>query len=49
MLICDNGVIREMTPEEVDYGNNLPDPTDPEASAKDYDEALEELGVVINE
>ena len=35
MLICDNGVIREMTPEEIERYNNLPDPnqqiTDTEA------------------
>lgn len=26
MQICDNGIIREMTPEEEDIANNLPDP-----------------------
>lgn len=25
MLICDNGVIREMTPEEIKMVSNLPD------------------------
>lgn len=28
MLICDNGVIREMTAEEEAMGENLPDPND---------------------
>lgn len=28
MLICDNGVIREMTAEEKVMGENLPDPND---------------------
>lgn len=28
MLICDNGVIREMTPEEEEVANNLPDPSE---------------------
>ena len=35
MLICDNGVIREMTAEEIERYSNLPDPnlsiTDKEA------------------
>lgn len=26
MLICDNGVIREMTAEEIEMVSNLPDP-----------------------
>lgn len=26
MLICDNGVIREMTEDEIEALNNLPDP-----------------------
>lgn len=26
MLICDNGVMREMTPNKEDIGNNLPPP-----------------------
>lgn len=25
MLICDNGVIREMTEEEMEISNNMPD------------------------
>lgn len=49
MLICDNGVIREMTQQEIDFGNNLPDPNDPLATESDYEEALEELGVDLNE
>ena len=28
MKICDNGTIREMTPEEEAIAENLPDPTD---------------------
>ena len=28
MLICDNGIIREMTPEEEYIANHIPDPED---------------------
>lgn len=28
MLICDNGIIREMTAEEETMGENLPNPED---------------------
>lgn len=30
VTICDNGVMREMTQEEINILNNLPDPTNPE-------------------
>lgn len=28
MQICDNGVMRDMTPEEEELANNLPNPED---------------------
>lgn len=49
MLICDNGIIRDMTAEEEYTANNLPDPTDPDAETEDYQQALEDLGVNFNE
>ena len=49
MLICDNGNIREMTPEEEYIANNLPDPNEPDAEAEDFQRALEDLGVNFNE
>ena len=37
MLICDNGVIREMTPEEIEMANNLPDPKSIISKEEAYD------------
>lgn len=37
MLICDNGVIREMTKEEEEMFNNLPDPSQTIGKDEAYD------------
>lgn len=37
MLICDNGVIREMTQEEIEALENLPDPTTVISKEEAYD------------
>ena len=37
MLICDNGIIREMTPEEEEIANNMPNPNDVLSKDEAYD------------
>lgn len=44
MKICDNGIIREMTLEEVEEAYH----TDPDAGEEDYIQVLDDLGVRLS-
>ena len=37
MQICDNGIVREMTAEEIEMTNNLPDPESIISKEEAYD------------
>ena len=43
MKICDNGVIRDMTPEEEAIAENMPDPEIVMVDPTEIAEALEEI------
>ena len=47
MRICDNGIYRDATPEEIEAFNNTPEPKpgDEAAGEEDYIQVLDDLGV----
>lgn len=50
MLICDNGIYRDATPEEIKAFENTPYPgtEDPDVQPEDYEQVLADLGVRLS-